>query len=112
MRSEHQIYGEFLILLDSTELVGYLKEWEGVASLKGKVKVEISTVLNDDLAFLDLIYEDIAEPNLAFLILLNRIDPSTEEDRMRQHITDSLDVDADGSVPSHYVAIDVVVEGL
>ena len=83
-----------------------------MTSLKRKVKVEVSAIFNNDLAFLDLIHKDISEADLAFLILLDRIDASTQKHRMRQHISDSLDIDADGSIPSHYVAIDVVVERL
>lgn len=112
MRGKHQINSELLVLLDSAKLVGDLKERERVAGLKRKVKVEVPAVLNNDLAFLDLIDKDISKPNLAFFILLDRIDASTEEDRMRQHISYSLDIDADGSVPSHDVAINVVIERL
>ena len=83
-----------------------------MASFKRKVKVEVPAVLDNDLALLYLIDKDISEPNLALLVLLDSIDSSTEEDRMRQHIANSLDIDADGSVPAHDVAIDVVVEGL
>lgn len=83
-----------------------------MTSLKRKVEVKVPTIFNNNLAFLDLIDKDISKPNLAFLILLDSIDPSTQEHRMRQHVPYSLDVDADGSIPSHYVTIDVVVERL
>lgn len=83
-----------------------------MTSLKRKVEVKVPTIFNNNLAFLDFIDKDISKANLTFLILLDNIDPSTQEHRMRQHVPYALDIDADGSIPSHYVAIDVVVEGL
>lgn len=83
-----------------------------MTSLKRKIEVEVPTVLDNNLAFFDLIDKDISKANLAFLILLDSIDPSTQEHRMRQHVPYALDIDADGSISSHYVAIDVVVERL
>lgn len=112
MRSEHKVDRELFVLFDCSKLIGDLEEGEGVTGLKRKIKVKVSTVLNNDLAFLNLIHKDISEANLAFLILLYGVDASTQKHRMRQHIANSLDIDADGPIPSHYVAIYVVVEGL
>ena len=80
--------------------------------LDGKIKVEISTVLDDKFSFFDFIDKDTSKVNFTFLVPLNWISSSTQKDRMRQHITNSLDIDEDRSVSSHDMTVNIVVECL
>ena len=80
--------------------------------LNREVKVEISIVLYHNFSVFDLVHKNVAKTDLTLLAALYRVRSATQKHRMRKYVANTFDINENGSVSSHNVAVDVIVKSL
>lgn len=83
-----------------------------MAGLDSKIKIEISTIFNDNFSLLNLVDKNTAIIDFTLFMTFYSIAASIEEYRMRQDITNPFDIYKNRSISSHNMTIDIIVKGL